>query len=113
MGIRDETEIALRNGWLYTGDIAWKDNDGYYFIKGRKKDLIKVGGLQVWPQEVEEVISLLPSVKESTAAGIPDDYLGEVVYAWVVKKPESQPDRAGSDGPLPEKPCTSQSTGRS
>jgi long-chain acyl-CoA synthetase len=84
-----ETEIALRNGWLYTGDIAWKDKDGYYFIKGRKKDLIKVGGLQVWPQEVEEVISLLPAVKESTAAGVPDDHLGEVVYAWVVKTPDS------------------------
>lgn len=81
----EETEIALKNGWLYTGDIAWKDNDGYYFIKGRKKDLIKVGGLQVWPQEVEEVISLHPGVKESAAAGIPDDFLGEVVIAWVVK----------------------------
>ena len=88
-GNPEETEIALKNGWLYTGDIAWKDNDGYYFIKGRKKDLIKVGGLQVWPQEVEEVISLLPGVKESAAAGIPDDYLGEVVIAWVVRKPES------------------------
>ena len=84
-----ETEIALRNGWLYTGDIAWKDMDGYFFIKGRKKDLIKVGGLQVWPQEVEEVIQFLPSVKETTAAGIPDDHLGEVVYAWVVKHPDS------------------------
>ena len=83
----EETEIALKNGWLYTGDIAWKDNDGYYYIKGRKKDLIKVGGLQVWPQEVEEVISLLPGVKETTAAGIPDDFLGEVVIAWVVRKP--------------------------
>lgn len=85
----EETAIALKNGWLYTGDIAWKDTDGYYFIKGRKKDLIKVGGLQVWPQEVEEVISLLPGVKESAAAGIPDDFLGEVVIAWVVMKPES------------------------
>lgn len=85
-----ETEIALRNGWLYTGDIAWKDADGYYFIKGRKKDLIKVGGLQVWPQEVEEVISLLPEVKETTTAGVPDEHLGEVVYAWVVKKPGTE-----------------------
>jgi long-chain acyl-CoA synthetase len=88
-GNPEETEIAIKNGWLYTGDIAWKDNDGYYFIKGRKKDLIKVGGLQVWPQEVEEVISLLPGVKESAAAGIPDDFLGEVVIVWVVMKPES------------------------
>jgi long-chain acyl-CoA synthetase len=85
----EETEIALKNGWLYTGDIAWKDTDGYYFIKGRKKDLIKVGGLQVWPQEVEEVISLHPGVKESAAAGVPDDFLGEVVIAWVVRKAES------------------------
>ena len=85
----DETKTALREGWLYTGDIAWKDSKGYYFIKGRKKDLIKVGGLQVWPQEIEEVIQLLEGVKETTAAGIPDDYLGEVVIAWVVLKPGS------------------------
>ncbi len=86
-GDETETKTVLRDGWLYTGDIAWKDSDGYYFIKGRKKELIKVGGLQVWPQEIEEVISLLDGVKETAAAGIPDDYLGEVVIAWVVLKP--------------------------
>ena len=84
-----ETNETLRNGWLYTGDIAWKDSDGYYFIKGRKKDLIKVGGLQVWPQEVEDVIASILNVKETCAAGIPDDYLGEVVYAWIVVEPGS------------------------
>lgn len=84
-----ETNIALRDGWLYTGDIAWRDSEGYYFIKGRKKDLIKVGGLQVWPQEVEEVICQIPTVKEIAAAGIPHERLGEVVYVWIVKKDNS------------------------
>lgn len=86
----EETEKALHNGWLHTGDIAWKDADGYFFIRGRKKELIKVGGLQVWPQEVEEVVSQMPGVLEVSAAGVPDDYLGEVVYAWVVRSPEVQ-----------------------
>ena len=86
----EETENALQNGWLHTGDIAWKDTDGYYFIRGRKKELIKVGGLQVWPQEVEEVIAQMPGVLEVSAAGVPDGYLGEVVYAWVVRSPEVQ-----------------------
>ena len=56
----NETRISLRKGWLHTGDIARMDADGYFFITGRKKDLIKVSGFQVWPMEIETVIRSLP-----------------------------------------------------
>ena len=82
-----ETTNALRDGWLYTGDIARMDEDGYFYIVDRKKELIKPGGYQVWPREVEEVISANPKVLEVGVAGIPDPYRGETVKAWVVIKP--------------------------
>lgn len=82
-----ETANALRDGWLYTGDIARMDEDGYFYIVDRKKELIKPGGYQVWPREVEEVISDHPKVLEVGVAGIPDPYRGETVKAWVVVKP--------------------------
>ncbi len=82
-----ESANALREGWLYTGDIARMDEDGYFFIVDRKKELIKPGGYQVWPREVEEVISDHPKVLEVGVAGIPDPYRGETVKAWVVVKP--------------------------
>ena len=82
-----ETENTLRNGWLYTGDIARMDEEGYFYIVDRKKELIKPGGYQVWPREVEEVIISHPKVLEVGVAGIPDPYRGETVKAWVVPKP--------------------------
>jgi long-chain acyl-CoA synthetase len=82
-----ETANSLRDGWLYTGDIARMDEDGFFFIVDRKKELIKPGGFQVWPREVEEVISENPKVLEVGVAGIPDAYRGETVKAWVVLKP--------------------------
>jgi long-chain acyl-CoA synthetase len=82
-----ETANALRDGWLYTGDIAYMDEDGYFFIVDRKKELIKPSGYQVWPREVEEVIAENPKVLEVGVAGIPDAYRGETVKAWVVLKP--------------------------
>ncbi len=82
----DETKLALKDGWLYTGDIARMDEDGYFYIVGRKKDLIKVGGLQVWPSEIEEVIQGYPGVAEVAVAGVTDEYLGEIPVAWVVAK---------------------------
>ncbi len=84
-----ETEVALRNGWLYTGDIARMDVEGYFYIVDRKKELIKPGGMEVWPREVEEVISAHPGVAEVAVTGIPDAYRGETVKAWVVLKPGS------------------------
>jgi long-chain acyl-CoA synthetase len=82
----DETALAIRDGWLYTGDLGFQDEDGYLFIVDRKKDLIKPGGKQVWPREVEEVIASHPAVVEVGVAGVPDERLGEAVKAWVVLK---------------------------
>jgi long-chain acyl-CoA synthetase len=82
-----ETANSLRAGWLYTGDIAKMDEDGYFYIVDRKKELIKPGGYQVWPREVEEVITENPDVIEVGVAGVPDAYRGETVKAWVVLKP--------------------------
>ncbi|MBM3126351.1 MAG: long-chain fatty acid--CoA ligase [Chloroflexi bacterium] len=78
----------LKDGktWLFTGDIARMDEDGYFYIVDRKKELIKPGGYQVWPREVEEVIAAHPKVMEVGVAGIPDPYRGETVKAWVVLK---------------------------
>ena len=82
-----ETANALRNGWLYTGDIARMDENGFFYIVDRKKELIKPGGYQVWPRDVEEVIAANPKVLEVGVAGVPDAYRGETVKAWVVLKP--------------------------
>ena len=73
--------------WLFTGDIARMDEDGYFYIVDRKKELIKPGGFQVWPREVEEVVAAHPKVMDVGVAGIPDPYRGETVKAWVVFKP--------------------------
>ena len=79
----------LKDGktWLFTGDIARMDEDGYFYIVDRKKELIKPGGFQVWPREVEEAIMDNPKVLEVGVGGIPDPKSGETVKAWVVLKP--------------------------
>ena len=81
-----ETKNTIDKGWLRTGDFARMDKDGYFYLAGRKKELIKVGGLQVWPREVEEAISKNQIVKEVVVAGIPDVAKGERVKAWIVLK---------------------------
>lgn len=81
-----ETQNALRDGWLYTGDIARMDQEGYFYIVDRKKEVIKPGGFQVWPRTVEEAIAENPKVLEVGVAGIPDPHRGETVKAWVVIK---------------------------
>jgi long-chain acyl-CoA synthetase len=74
--------------WLYTGDIARMDEDGYFYIVDRKKELIKVGGYQVWPRDIEEALKQNPKVLKVAAAGVPDPKRGdEVVKAWVVLQP--------------------------
>lgn len=83
-----ETAKALRDGWLYTGDFAKKDEDGYFYIVDRKKDLIIVGGYNVYPREVEEILYTNPKVLEAAVIGVHDDYKGEVVKAIVVLRPE-------------------------
>jgi len=83
---REETERALRDRWFYTGDISKMDGDGYFYIVDRKKDMINVSGLKVWPREVEEVLYEHPAVKEAGVIGIPDPYRGETVKAFVSLK---------------------------
>ena len=85
-----ETANSIRDGWLFTGDLGYMDEDGYLFIVDRKKDVIKPSGFQVWPREVEEVIASHPAVAEVGVAGIPDAYSGEAVKAWVVLREGNQ-----------------------
>jgi long-chain acyl-CoA synthetase len=86
----EETAQTLRGGWLYTGDLAKMDHDGYFFIVDRKKDMIITGGMNVYPREVEEVLYAHPAVLEAAAIGVVDAYRGEVVKAFVVLKPGAQ-----------------------
>ncbi len=80
----DETASTLRNGWLYTGDIATMDQDGYFTIVDRKKDMIICGGYNVYPREVDEVLLEHPMIKEAVAVGIPHHARGEILKAYVV-----------------------------
>ncbi len=79
-----ETAAALRDGWLHTGDLARMDEDGYFYIVERKKDMIISGGYNIYPREVEEVLYQFPGVKEAVAFGVPDAYRGEIVKAVIV-----------------------------
>lgn len=85
----EETAATLKDGWLYTGDMARVDEDGYFYIVDRKKDLILVGGYNVYPREVEEVLYSHPKVAEAAVVGVPDPDTGEAVAAFVVSKDES------------------------
>jgi long-chain acyl-CoA synthetase len=81
-----ETATTMRDGWLYTGDIARMDEDGYFYIVQRKKDMIIVSGFNVYPNEVEDVLFTHPAVKEAAVIGVPDDYRGEAVKAFIILK---------------------------
>jgi long-chain acyl-CoA synthetase len=82
----DATEEAIKDGWFHSGDMAKVDEDGYFFIVDRKKDLIIRGGYNVYPREIEEVLYEHPAVREAAVVGIPDDELGEEVGAAVAVK---------------------------
>jgi long-chain acyl-CoA synthetase len=82
----DETASVLRNGWLYTGDIAYMDEEGYFFIVDRKKDLIITGGYNVYPREIDEVLHEHPAVKEAVCVGINHRTRGEIVKAYIVPR---------------------------
>ncbi|MFX0201125.1 MAG: AMP-binding protein, partial [Candidatus Hodarchaeota archaeon] len=81
-----ETAVTLRDGWLYTGDIATVDEDGYYAIVDRKKDMIICSGFNVYPVEVEGILFEYPKIKEVAVIGVPDEKRGETVKAFVVLK---------------------------
>jgi long-chain acyl-CoA synthetase len=85
-GRPSETAETIRDGWLYTGDVAKIDLDGYAFIVDRKKDMVDVGGLKVYPREVEEVLYRIPGVVDAACIGVPDPVLGEVLKAFIVAK---------------------------
>ncbi len=78
------TSETLQDGWLHTGDLGWKNPEGYVHIVDRKKDVIISGGVNIYPREVEEVLNMHPGVKEACVIGIPDDKWGECVVAYVV-----------------------------
>ena len=82
-----ETAEALREGWLYTGDIGEFDADGYLYIRDRKKDMVIVGGYNVYPREVDDVLFMHPAVQEAATVGAPDAYRGEVVRSFAVLRP--------------------------
>lgn len=82
----EETAATLKDGWLYTGDLAKMDEEGYFFIVDRKKELIIVGGFNVYPREVEEVLFNHPDIIEAATIGVPDPNQGEVVHCFVVTK---------------------------
>lgn len=82
------TAETIRDGWLYTGDLVRKDNEGYFYVVGRKKDMFISGGENVYPPEVEQVLRLLPQLSEVAVVGVPDEKWGEVGKAFLVKKTE-------------------------
>jgi long-chain acyl-CoA synthetase len=82
----DETELVLRDGWLLTGDIAQIDDEGYFAIVDRKKDMVIAGGYNIYPRDIEEVLYAHPKVEKAVVAGIPDEYRGETVKAYIVLK---------------------------
>jgi len=82
----EETDLKIREGWVYTGDHAWRDEEGYYYIVGREKELIISGGYNIYPREIEEVIHSFRGVNEAAVIGIPDPIKGEVPKAYVTSK---------------------------
>jgi long-chain acyl-CoA synthetase len=83
----EETAETIRDGWLYTGDIAHMDEDGYVFIVDRKKDMIIASGFNVYPRDIDEVLYEHPKIADAVTIGVPDPYRGETVKAFVVLKP--------------------------
>ena len=90
-GQPEATAEAARGGWLYTGDLGYKDEDGYIYLSGRAKDFVKRGGEMVAPEEVERLLHACPGVEECAVIGLPDETWGETVAAVVVPSPDGAP----------------------
>jgi len=86
---RETADVMDADGWLHTGDIARMDANGFFYVVDRKKDMILVSGFNVYPNEVEDVIAMMPGVLEVAAIGMDDEHSGEVVKVVVVKKDPS------------------------
>ena len=82
----EETEAVFKDGWFFTGDLGYMDEDGFFYVVDRKKDMIIAGGYNIYPREVEEVLYEHPAIQECVVAGIPDPYRGETVKAYIVVK---------------------------
>jgi long-chain acyl-CoA synthetase len=90
LGRPEATAETLRGGWLHSGDLGYQDEDGFYFIVDRAKDLVIRGGFNVYPREIEEVLYAHPGILEAAVIGKPDERLGEEVVAVVVRRPGSE-----------------------
>ncbi|MEQ8345101.1 MAG: class I adenylate-forming enzyme family protein [Sneathiellaceae bacterium] len=86
-GMAEETAAAFRDGWFSAGDMAWMDEEGYFYLVDRKKDMIISGGVNIYPREIEEVLFRCPGLRDVAVIGRPDDYWGEAVAAIVVADP--------------------------
>ena len=82
--LSEETRQKIKNGWVHTGDHAWRDEDNYFYIVGREKELIISGGYNIYPREIDEVLHEHPKVELACAVGVPHPYRGETVKAFVV-----------------------------
>ncbi|KIV51687.1 long-chain fatty acid--CoA ligase [Aneurinibacillus migulanus] len=86
----EETHASLQDGWFFTGDIGSMDENGYFYIVDRKKDMIIASGFNIYPREIEEVLYEHPAVKEAVVIGVPDEYRGETVKAYIVMRKDEE-----------------------
>ncbi|RSK29402.1 long-chain-fatty-acid--CoA ligase [Bacillus sp. HMF5848] len=86
----EETAATIKDGWLATGDLGYMDEDGFFYIVDRKKDMIIAGGFNIYPREIEEVLYEHEKIQEAVVAGVPDEYRGETVKAYIVLKERAQ-----------------------
>jgi long-chain acyl-CoA synthetase len=84
---KEETAAIFRDGWMRTGDLGKMDEEGYFYLVERAKDMILASGFNVYPREIEEVLFRHPAVQEAAVVGVPDEYRGETVAAFIVLKP--------------------------
>ena len=102
LGDEKGTAEILKGGWLRTGDLAYKDKEGYFFLTARKKEIIKVGGKRISPREIEEVIVSIPGVVDCSISAVFDEYLGEALKAEIVL---ADPKGSGIDESFVKKYC--------